>query len=205
VALAFAARYPQRCLAVVCVDGGLAGPSGLPPGSDRATVRARLAPPRLAVPPEDLPAMLAAGPLRPWWTPAHAAALLPGFEVGDDGLARPRLPYRTHLEIVDSMLEADPEATLPAVRCPAWVVFCEPLPGTGPEADPEAEGIWQQARATGWDRACRLLTRPRLLRWFGAVHDVPLQWPALVAGLVRAAVDEISAGALQRRPEGGPG
>jgi hypothetical protein len=29
----------------------------------------------------------------------------------------------------------------------------------------------------------------------GAVHDVPLQWPALVAGLVRAAADEVAAAA----------
>jgi hypothetical protein len=26
-------------------------------------------------------------------------------------------------------------------------------------------------------------------RWPGAVHDVPLQWPALVAGLVDAVVE----------------
>ena len=36
---------------------------------------------------------------------------------------------------------------------------------------------------------------PRLLRWSGAVHDVPLQWPALVSGLVRAAAEEVATAA----------
>jgi hypothetical protein len=27
------------------------------------------------------------------------------------------------------------------------------------------------------------------MRWSGALHDVPLQWPALVSGLIRAAAD----------------
>jgi hypothetical protein len=47
-----------------------------------------------------------------------------------------------------------------------------------------------------WDlivpaRAGQLVAQPRMLSWAGAVHDVPLQWPALVAGLVRAAHDEV--------------
>jgi hypothetical protein len=53
---------------------------------------------------------------------------------------------------------------------------------------------WQRAREAGLDHAVRLLAAPRLLRWAGAVHDVPLQWPALVAGLIRAAVDEVQGG-----------
>jgi hypothetical protein len=40
-----------------------------------------------------------------------------------------------------------------------------------------------------------MLARPRLQRWSGALHDVPLQWPALVSGLVRAACDEVATAA----------
>ena len=40
-----------------------------------------------------------------------------------------------------------------------------------------------------------LLAQPRAQRWEGALHDVPLQWPALVSGLVRAAVDEVATAA----------
>jgi hypothetical protein len=43
--------------------------------------------------------------------------------------------------------------------------------------------------------AAAALARPRVQRWAGALHDVPLQWPALVSGLVRAAADEVTTGA----------
>lgn len=76
----------------------------------------------------------------------------------------------------------DEQGRLAAVRCPAWLVSCEPV-GGGDD--------WSVAKAAALDRAAGSLATPRLLRWAGAVHDVPLQWPALVAGLIRAAVDEV--------------
>jgi pimeloyl-ACP methyl ester carboxylesterase len=212
VALTFAARHPERSLSAVVVDGGLGGiglldrkPGGKPGGTpDREALRARLAPPRLAVAPDELPALFSQGPLGPWWTPAHSDALLPAFAVGPDGLARARLPYDLHMRVLDGLLDYDAETTLAAVRCPVWAVRCEPgQPGQpGERAGDES---WEGARQAAWDRAGRLLARPRLLRWGGALHDVPLQWPALVAGLVRAAVDDVSAGTRAHRPEGGPG
>jgi pimeloyl-ACP methyl ester carboxylesterase len=211
VALAFAARHPERTLAVVAVDGGLGGVAALEPlvGS-RAAVREMLAPPRWRPRAAELPRLLARGPLAPWWTPAHAEALLPGFEVDADGLARARLGFDLHMKVLDGMLDHDAEASAAAARCAVWAVFCEPGPargGPGQQAGgPQDEGeVWRRAREAGWERAGRVLARPRLLRWIGAEHDVPLQWPALVAGLVRAAVDDVSAGAGERRGEGGRG
>ena len=183
-ALRLAAQAPERVLAVVAVDGGLASAAG--PGEDLAAVRARLEPPRLAVPPEHLPAVLARGALGPWWSAEHEAALLSLFEVGDDGLARARLPFDVHMTIVDDLLTADLPALLPLVRCPTWLVVCE------------AEGgPWTARKVQALERAERVLAQPRALRWRSAVHDVPLQWPALVAGLVRSAVDEVK---RPRRP-----
>ena len=54
---------------------------------------------------------------------------------------------------------------------------------------------WTATKAAALERAGSVLAQPRLQRWSGAVHDVPLQWPALVAGLVRAAVDEVTVAA----------
>jgi hypothetical protein len=51
---------------------------------------------------------------------------------------------------------------------------------------------WAARKAAALERAGASLRRPRLLRWAGAVHDVPLQWPALVSGLVRAACGEVA-------------
>jgi hypothetical protein len=122
--------------------------------------------------------MLRGGPLGPWWSPEVEAAVLPIFGVGEDGLARPRLPFASHMAIVEDLLDTDVATVLPRVQCPAWLVACSPAPD----------------RSAALDRAAALLRRPRVQRWDGAVHDVPLQWPPLVAGLVRAAAREAAAG-----------
>ena len=173
-ALRLAAAAPSRVLAAVALDGGtLRAPA---PGVTRDAVRARLTPPRTALPLDDLLATLRSGPLAPWWSPAVEAAVLPIFGFGEDGLARARLPFDAHMAIVDDLIDVDLEPALAAVRCPAWLVSCSP----------------DDDRSAALDRTAALLAQPRVQRWGGALHDVPLQWPALVAGLVRAAVDEVS-------------
>ena len=173
-ALRLAAAAPSRVLAVVCVDGGTQRMRDA--GLTREQVRQQLTPPRIALPPHELPAMLRQGPLGPWWSPQVEAAVLPIFAEGADGLARARLPFAAHMTIVDDLIDNDLEPLLPQVRCPTWLVSCSPDP---PRADALA-------------RTAALLVSPRVLRWDGAVHDVPLQWPALVSGLVRAAAEEVS-------------
>lgn len=182
-ALRLAATAPDRVLAVVAVDGGLG--SARDAGASRAEARERLTPPRTALPPDELRARVSRGPLAPWWSDAVEGAVLPLFALGADGLARARLPFEAHMAILDDLLDSDPEALLPQVRCPAWLVSCEPVGGDA----------WAQRKAAALDRAGQALPRPRLLRWTGAVHDVPVQWPALVSGLVRAACDEVATGA----------
>ncbi len=181
-ALRLAAEAPERVLAAVAVDGGVGSPRTA--GTSREQARERMTPPRRAVPPEELPGMLRGGPLGPWWSDEVEAAVLPIFGVDDDGLARPRLPFEAHMAIVDDLLDADPEALLPRITCPAWLVSCR-----SGQQDP----AFADARETALQRAAGLLARPRVQRWDGALHDVPLQWPALVAGLVRAAAQEASA------------
>lgn len=178
-ALRLAADAPGRVLAVVAIDGGFG--SARDAGATRAEARERLTPPRTALPPAELEAALAAGPLAPWWTAEVAASVLPLFAVGADGLARARLPFEAHMAIVDDLLDSDPASVLARVACPAWLVSCEAVP-----AD------WVARKSAGLARAGALLARPRLHRWREALHDVPLQWPALVAGLIRAAADEVA-------------
>ncbi|GAC1325716.1 MAG: hypothetical protein NVSMB13_09370 [Mycobacteriales bacterium] len=182
VALALAAAHPERTLAVVAIDGGFAA---MPADAPREAVRARLEPPRFAVPPEQLTGRVRAGPLGGWWSPAVAAAVLPIFGVGDDGLARPRFRFDNHMQVVDALLDSDPAAVLSRVSCPAWLVDCVT---PGPGGDP----AWVAAKARSFELAGHLLAQPRLLRWSGALHDVPLQWPALVSGLIRSAADEVA-------------
>jgi pimeloyl-ACP methyl ester carboxylesterase len=192
VAMTVAAQHPELVLGVVAIDGGVTSLADLGP---RAEIRERLEPPRLAAPAEQLPGLFARGSLAPWWTEAHADALLPAFAVDSDGLARARLRFELHMQVLDGLLDYRAEDVLPLVCCPAWVVSCEPVPTPTVPGDPAYhDEAWRVAREHGLERAVRLLAAPRLLRWGGAVHDVPLQWPALVAGLVAAAADEAGGG-----------
>jgi hypothetical protein len=109
--------------------------------------------------------------------------------VGDDGLARARLPFAQHMAIVEDLIGVDPEQWLPRISCPAWLVSCTPAdPPKGADV-PSATA----AKRAAYARAEELLARPRVQDWHGALHDVPLQWPSLVAGLVRAAAEEVAA------------
>jgi hypothetical protein len=74
---------------------------------------------------------------------------------------------------LDGLLSYDAPTVLGRVRVPFWAVAAQ--------------------LAQGVDRAMELLERPRGIRLHGAVHDVPLQWPAVIAGIVRAAADEAEA------------
>lgn len=201
VALTLAAKHPCRVLAVVAVDGGFTSPLGAGglEGS-RVEVRRRLEPPRIALPESELTLMFARGTATPGMSQSRLDAVLPGFAVGADGLARARLPFERHMLVLDGLLDMDVETVLGGVRCPAWLVSCEPL-------DPADErgAAWAQRKAAGLERAAALLAAPRLLRWGGAVHDVPLQWPALVGGLVRTAVDEVAVGDAAGQPDGRAG
>lgn len=187
VALGLAAGLPDLVTSLVALDGGFAG---LRVDEPREEVKARLAPPRLSLPPEDLRAMLA-GRAEDWWGPESLEAVLPIFGVGGDGLARARLTFDRHMAVLDGMLDSDPVALWQHVRCPAWVVSCSPAAGAGD---------WAARREEGLQAVSAVRRDARVLRWEGAVHDVPLQWPDLVAGLIRTAVAEVTAAAARRAP-----
>jgi len=182
VAATFAAEHPERTLALVAIDGGFAGITATT-SEERAERRRMLEPPRWALPPDELVTAISQHAPGRSWSDELAAAVLPIFEVGDDGLARARLPFEIHMRIVDTLLDYDAAAVLARVRCPAWLVSCEAVGG---------DDAWSVAKSAALDSLRNVVAKPRILRWGGAVHDVPLQWPDLVAGLLRAAVDDVA-------------
>lgn len=175
VALRAAALIPDRVVAAALIDGGLRTPAAL---GDRADVRRRLTPPPLGIPPDALWSMIRSGELGKTWTPQIQSALEPTFRADEDGNLRTRIGLERHMLVLEGLLDIDPAIDLDACEAaatPIWAVVCEPRsaePGSAPRRD-------------------NLLVH----RWAGAIHDVPLQWPALVAGFVDALVDVMDGGA----------
>lgn len=174
VALCAAAQYPKTVSAVALIDGGLWGPVDLAAEIGRAETLERLRPPQLAMAPAELWSMLATGSMANWWSAKTQDALAPTFQLGADGLLRSTLGLERHLRVLEGMLDYSPDLDLTRIDCPTWAVLCE------------ADG--HQVAETALMRAA---SNPhiRLQRWQGAVHDVPLQWPAMVAGLIDTVVE----------------
>jgi pimeloyl-ACP methyl ester carboxylesterase len=187
VALAAAASAPERVAGAALIDGGLWSPAGLGP---RAEVRERLTPPALGLPEEELWSLVRQGDLGPWWRDEVRAALAPTFVRDSDGLLRTRIGVERHLRVLDGLLDHDGRRDLDACEAsgvPVWAALCDPLPGGAPATGLDA--AWRTAREQAAQETA-LRANCRIHRWAGAVHDVPLQWPALVAGFVDALVEE---------------
>jgi pimeloyl-ACP methyl ester carboxylesterase len=186
VALRSAVLLGSSCAAVVLIDGGVFGPAML---GDRDDVRELLRPPELGLPLEEILAMMRSGDLGPSWSAEVEDALRPTFVIDADGRARTRLGVPRHMQVLEGMFDYSPEADLTALAEPGsadvWVVGCE----ARPDASDDSLG-WSAARMHAYERVSTLNPSARVLRWIGAVHDVPLQWPTLVSGLVTTALTE---------------
>ena len=167
VALELAVRHPDRVSALVLVDGG---GWGIPVNVDIAATRERLRPPALGMPAEELWTMVSSGSA--WFNDESRAALEPTFVVDEFGAIRTRIGMDRHMEVLDGLLNYDTLAAWESLTVPTWLVSCE---------------------APGQPRALNLPGNPIILRWEGAVHDVPLQWPVLVAGLIDQVVEGATA------------
>ena len=95
------------------------------------------------------------------------------------GVARARVRFDNHLQVIDALYDQRPEALFPLVGCP--VLLC---PAGGPATPGEVAGAKQGAVARALD-----LFPSATVTWFGyTMHDIPLQRPAeLAAELARFA------------------
>lgn len=194
VALHTAARYRDRVRSAVLIDGGLFGPRHLVDDTrSLADVREQLRPPPLGMLEPVLWQAISGGDLSPYWNREVRAALEPTFSADDAGRVTTRLGMDRHMAVLDGLIDYDPAPDVREVSCPTWVVSCEPRgveSGTeaAEEVDDDLSVAWLQAR----QRTLVDLPRPFFLqRWFGALHDVPLQWPAMVAGLLETVAERI--------------
>ena len=189
VALHAAATYPGRFRACALIDGGLFGPRHLVgEAGSRDRVREALRPPPLGILAPALWQAISGGDLSPYWNPEIHEALAPTFRVDETGRAFTRIGMDRHMAVLDGLFDYDPAPDVASLACPAWVVVCEPR--RGPEPEDVLGEAWAKAREWG----VRDLPEPFFLqRWYGALHDVPLQWPDLVAGLLATVVERTRA------------
>jgi pimeloyl-ACP methyl ester carboxylesterase len=176
VALQYAAERAGAAAGVVLVDGGVLGVADRP-GTTRELARARLAPPRFAVPLEDWLARsgrFVPGGGRDGWIRDFLRA---GVVVDGDGVARARFRFDNHMQVVDALWDQRPSALYPLVSCP--VLLC-------PAAEDELAAAKQDAVA----RALRLLPDARVVWFEDTMHDIPLQRPAELAAELARFVEE---------------
>ena len=191
VALRVTAAAPDLVESCCLIDGGLSTPSAPAlPGSDPAIREAlleRLRPPELGIPIDEIWTILARG-MGDAWSDEAQQALVPTYSVDPDGTARTVIGVDRHMSVLAGLLDYDPWPDAENVRQPVWAIFCEPR---GVQSDESRLRVIERAQQ---------MPHALVQRWHGAMHDVPLQWPALVAGLIDTLV-ESSSSKLARRSQ----
>ncbi len=191
IAVRAAALDPARVAGLALIDGGLWAVGG---DEDRGTVRERLRPPELGIPADDLWSMISASSLAPYWSPELRAALEPTFITASDGTLRTRIGVERHMRVLDGLLDVNPAEDLRACAesgVPIWAALA--VSDAGDASTPRETNVAGAATYANL----------RIHRWPGALHDVPLQWPSLVAGFIDSLVVEID-GAQHRRGASAP-
>lgn len=178
VALELAAAQPQIAAGLVFVDGGMIEPSARP-GWTLEQARIELAPPVFT---DFTPAMMrerviASGRFGP--TPPDAAidAVLANFHTLPDGTIRSNLRRENHLRIIDALWEHKPSQLYPTLQCPVLL-----LPARQPHPDANDRRFRREESIA---RAASLLPVRKTVWLEDSIHDVPLQRPELVAGVIR--------------------
>jgi pimeloyl-ACP methyl ester carboxylesterase len=172
VVLELGARHPEAVRAVVLVDGGT---MDLADGfADWESCEAALMPPILA----GTPAVVVQRRLRaehPDWTVEGIAATMANLEVLRDGTVTARLPSEDHRRILRLLWEHRPALVYPGVTVPVLLV---------PAQDEEASTArFMPMKREQVSRAEAGLARSAT-RWVTGDHDLHVQHPDLLAGLV---------------------
>jgi len=179
VALELAARHPSVPRGLCLVDGGLIEFSAVP-GMTHEKTRVDLAPPDMTHLTMDQLLGRAKDhlPDGPGTPPEIKDFLEANFDIVEDGTIRPKLTRKNHMRIIDAMWDHKPSQSMAKVSCP---VLLMPARKDGNDAEEERlYGEWEKAV----ERASRLLPVSKTVWLEDSVHDVPIQRPELVAGVI---------------------
>ena len=184
VALAFGSLVPERCLGVVCVDGGATDLKAYF-GPTWEMAEQTMKPPDLTgITPEVLRRWMESSPLSDGSDPETAAEILLGnFE--DDGTGtghlKTRLTLAHHMQIARELFELDSYELMSHVSRPVLFI---------PAGHPDHEDT---PKVHAMERARDVLRDRAQVVWVDGIHDIPVQRPEQVAAAIEAFVDSLPA------------
>jgi len=159
------ARDPDRIRAIGLLDGALRSPADL---GTREQALERLRPPTLGISEAELWQRIGTSDIGPYLDDDIREALRPTF-VESEGLLRTRIGIDRHMAVLEGLLDYDASADLARRAEHTHAVVCGSAGDLGTAAQNRLDAIGAALH---------------LQYWAGAIHDVPLQWPALVAGWI---------------------
>jgi pimeloyl-ACP methyl ester carboxylesterase len=181
VALEFAVAHPEVTRGICLIDGGMIEPS-VRYGS-LADAREQMAPPIFTgVTLEEFVERIRTRRDPALMTPEFEAMILANFEVLEDNTIRSWLSRDSHLRIIDALWDHHPPQLFPKVECPALV-----LPARRDDSPEAAER--NERRAQSVQTAVDALPKGEVVWLEDSVHDVPVQRPALVAGVIKEHIE----------------
>ncbi len=177
VALEFAVHYPDVPKGLCWVDGGMIEISGRP-GATLEEARREMAPPSFeGMTPDGL---LERARSRGWLGAMNEQledTLLANFRTLDDGTIRARLSRENHMRIIDALWEHRPSELYAHVRQPVLIM---PARRKGDQSPGARRFRREESVATAASR----LPVSKTVWLEDSIHDVPLQRPELVAGVI---------------------
>ena len=181
VALEFAVANPELPRGICFVDGGMIEPSARHQSLEQA--REEMAPPIFAsVTRQEFMERVRSRQNGIFSSLEAAEIVLANFDTLEDGTIRAHLSRDNHLRIIDALWDHHPPVLYPQVDCPVLIMSARQ------QGDP-ATAQRRDRRAKSLARATELLPVSKTVWLEDSVHDVPVQRPELVAGVIKEHID----------------
>ena len=181
VALEFAVANPTEARGFCFIDGGMIEPSARHQSLEQSTEE--MAPPIFAgVARHEFMERVRSRQNGIFSSPEAMEILLANFETLADGSIRAHLSRDNHLRIIDALWDHHPPLLYPQVECPVLIMPARQ------QVDPAAAERGDR-RAKSLARAAELLPVSKTVWLEDSVHDVPVQRPELVAGVIKENID----------------
>lgn len=176
VALELAVAQPGLAKGLVFVDGGMINSSARYSSLDEA--RKQMAPPDFSgFNVQQFSQRVWEGQLGSLMTGQIEEMVLANFEVLSDGTIKARLSRDNHIRIIEALWDHHPSDLYPGVSCPVLVM---PSRQKRDPATAERQGMREKSVAA----ADAGLSKCKIVWLEDSIHDVPIQRPDLVAGVI---------------------